>query len=108
MKSGSEHLQYRPVHAPRDDRSALVEPPFAEVPGRVAENLLRRGRNILCQPGLQWQGVPWAGQLAQPQTTIKGHIELTQKIRLVRRAQGLGPAWRQGPDDGTQIGLMQW
>lgn len=44
MKSGSEHLQYRPVHAPREDRSALVEPPFAEVPALVAENLLRRGQ----------------------------------------------------------------
>ncbi len=43
MKSGSDHLQYRPVHAPREDRSALVEPPFAEVSGLVAENLLRRG-----------------------------------------------------------------
>lgn len=44
MKSGSEHLQHRPVHAPREDRSALVEPPFAEVPGLVAENLLRRAQ----------------------------------------------------------------
>lgn len=42
MKSGSERLQHRPVHAPREDRSALVEPPFAEAPGLVAENLLRR------------------------------------------------------------------
>jgi hypothetical protein len=42
MESSGARLEYRPLHAPHDDRSALVEPPFAQVDALVAENLRRR------------------------------------------------------------------
>jgi hypothetical protein len=44
VNRGTSYLRYRPIHAPRADGSALVEPPLAEVPDLVAGNLARQGQ----------------------------------------------------------------
>ena len=44
MTGGAGHIQYRPLHAPREDRTALVEPPLDQVDALVAANQeLRKG-----------------------------------------------------------------
>lgn len=45
MKAGCEHLRYRPLRAPSEDRAALVEPPWEEVSTLLAENLRRRAQH---------------------------------------------------------------
>jgi len=42
MGSLGASLEYRPLHAPREDRSALVEPPLQQADSMVADNLRRR------------------------------------------------------------------
>jgi hypothetical protein len=42
MELSVARLEYRPLHAPRDDRGVLVEPPFAQAGTLVEENLRRR------------------------------------------------------------------
>jgi len=44
MSTAAKHLQYRPFRAPQEDRTALVEPPWGEVPALVKANLDRRAR----------------------------------------------------------------
>ena len=44
MTGGAGQIQYRPLHAPREDRTALVEPPLDQVEALVAANQeLRKG-----------------------------------------------------------------
>jgi hypothetical protein len=42
MVGPGNRIEYRPLRAPRENRSALVEPPFAEVGGLLEENLAIR------------------------------------------------------------------
>ena len=44
MSTSAKHLQHRSVRAPREDRTALVEPPWGEVAALVTANLDRRAR----------------------------------------------------------------
>ena len=44
MSTPAKHLQHRSVRAPREDRTALVEPPWGDVPELVTGNLDRRAR----------------------------------------------------------------
>ncbi len=39
MSSGTRQIEYRRLRAPREDRSALVQPPLRDVPELVAANL---------------------------------------------------------------------
>lgn len=42
MVPAGSRIEYRPLHAPREDRSALIEPPLAESGRLVEENVSRR------------------------------------------------------------------
>jgi hypothetical protein len=44
MSASAKHLEYRPLHAPREDGTALVEPSFEDVPALVARNVRCRGQ----------------------------------------------------------------
>lgn len=44
MSASVKHLAYRPLRAPRENGTALVEPPFEDVPHLVARNLRCRER----------------------------------------------------------------
>ena len=62
MTSGPSPLQYRRLRAPREDRSALIEPPLGEVGAMVAANIAERaevGRRPTIRglvPGQSWPG----------------------------------------------------
>ena len=44
MTGGAGHIQYRPLHAPREDRTCAVEPPLDQVDALVAANQELRKR----------------------------------------------------------------
>jgi len=89
MSTPAKHLRYRPLRAPREDRTALVEPPWGEVPALVTANLERRARY-----DYDFHGLP-LGELARQarEELVAAAIRWTSSYRDVsgeRREPGGG------------------
>ena len=96
-----------PIPAPREDRAALIEPPFDGVPGLVAENIRNQNRlhdydlqghslaeiSLLARRELLAAARRWTGAYRNIQDKAKGTVpfSLRRKLGSLRRKLGQSP-----------------
>jgi hypothetical protein len=77
MNRSASSLEYRRLRAPREDRAALVEPPWSEVPGMLAANQRLRESS-----SLDLHGVPLAALARQARRELLAEAARTSAAYL--------------------------